>query len=70
MRCRTPSAKYARRMTNPEHIISGCPIGKQFREKLGLTSMVGADVRNIHRTIPPRGFPKEEFAAFVALSCW
>lgn len=55
---------------SPEHIISGCPIGKQFWEKLGLTSMVGADVRNIHRTIPPRGIPKEEFAAFVALSCW
>lgn len=55
---------------SPEHIISGCPIGKQFWEKLGLTSMVGADVRNIHRTIPERGIPKEEFAAFVALSCW
>lgn len=25
---------------SPEHIISGCPIGKQFWEKLGLTSMV------------------------------
>lgn len=55
---------------SPEHIFSGCSIGRQFWGKLGLTSMVGTDVGNIHRTMLPRGFPKDEFAAFIALSCW
>lgn len=32
----------------PEHIISGCNLGKQFWEKLGATSMVGINVTNIH----------------------
>ena len=54
----------------PEHIISGCNLGKQFWEKLGATSMVGISVTNIHRTTPPNGVPKEGYSAFIALACW
>lgn len=54
----------------PEHIVYGCAIGAQFWEKTGLPTIKGTTVDNLHRLNPPREVPKEEYSAFVALSCW
>lgn len=54
----------------PEHIISGCVLGKQFWQKLNMNSMLGQDTGNLHTLTPQGGVPTEEFSAFIALSCW
>jgi hypothetical protein len=54
----------------PDHIISGCAISKLFWQKLDMSYMLQIEVTNLHTAEPPAGLPKQEFAAFVALSCW
>ena len=54
----------------PEHIISGCALGMQFWQKLNMSGMIGRDITTIHTISPPPGIPREEFSAFIALSCW
>ena len=53
----------------PEHIISGCILGKHFWERLNMPSMLGKNTGSLHTLAPPRGVPREEFAAFIALPC-
>jgi RNase P subunit RPR2 len=54
----------------PEHIVFGCVIGAQFWEKIGMPNINGTTVDNLHSLSPPRDISKEEFSAFIALSCW
>jgi hypothetical protein len=51
----------------PEHIISGCALGKAFWERLSMSAMVGWDVSSLHNLAPQGGVPAEEFSAFIAL---
>jgi hypothetical protein len=54
----------------PEHIISGCNLGKLFWEKLNMPNLIGIDMRSLHLTNTNGRVPSEEFSAFIALSCW
>jgi len=54
----------------PEHIISGCVLGKLFWEKLNISQMLGTETKNLHTIRLTERIPNDEFAAFVALSCW
>jgi hypothetical protein len=54
----------------PEHIMGGCSIGRQFWQKIGLSSMTTTLMDAIHTLSPPAGVSSQEFSAFIALACW
>lgn len=54
----------------PEHMISGCVLGKQFWEKINMAHMLGRDTSTIHTLALQGEIPRDEFSAFIALSCW
>lgn len=55
---------------NPEHIMGGCPISRDFWNKIGLPTMSATSMDAIHTVSPPAGLPASEFSTFIALTCW
>lgn len=54
----------------PEHVISGCSLGRLFWDRIGLPEMLGRNTDAFHSLSPPSGIPALEFLAFFALCCW
>lgn len=55
---------------SPEHIIHGCPLGKEVWTKLNLQSMIPLDMCELHTISNSPSAPIPEFSTFIALICW
>jgi hypothetical protein len=55
---------------SPEHIILGCPLGKEVWTKLNLQSMIPLDMCQLHTISNSPSAPIPEFSTFIALICW